>query len=122
MLPSTGHGFVKQSALGHRLCGRFPHLILLIAAALVVGGRVQVGHAQPEPQPLPQRNAPPQNIRFDQLPFDLLDQTYAILQDHKGFLWVGAEATGLFKYDGYTQQRFIHDPDDGSSLMITGCW
>ncbi len=107
---------MKQSPPRHSISGRLLRLILLVAAALVVGGRVEIGYAQPEPSSQPQRNAPPQHIRFDHVPFDLLDQTFAILQDHEGFLWAGGEATGLFKYDGYTFQRFVYDPDDPRSL------
>lgn len=39
----------------------------------------------------------------------------AVLQDHKGFLWIGTE-NGLNKFDGYTFQTFKHDPEDSTSL------
>ena len=39
----------------------------------------------------------------------------AILQDHKGFLWIGTE-NGLNKFDGYTFHSFRHDPEDTTSL------
>ncbi len=40
---------------------------------------------------------------------------YAILQDHKGFLWFGTE-DGLNKYDGYTFKTYRHNPSNQSSL------
>ena len=40
---------------------------------------------------------------------------YAILQDDKGFLWIGTK-DGLNKYDGYNFTYFKSDPSDSSSL------
>ncbi len=40
---------------------------------------------------------------------------YSILQDHKGFLWVGTES-GLCRYDGYSFKSYQYDPEDSSSL------
>lgn len=39
----------------------------------------------------------------------------AILQDKKGFLWIGT-ANGLNRYDGYTFTNFHHDPADPHSI------
>ena len=97
---------------------RIDHLIILIGTVLVVGGIVQVGHAQPGSQRVPPGNTLPQNIRFDHLSEALFFQTEALLQDHEGFLWVGA--AGLFKYDGYTRTRYVYDPDDPRSLSNIG--
>lgn len=40
---------------------------------------------------------------------------FAILQDRRGFLWVGT-AEGLNRYDGYDFVAFRHDPEDPASL------
>jgi ligand-binding sensor domain-containing protein/signal transduction histidine kinase len=40
---------------------------------------------------------------------------YAIVQDHKGFLWFGTE-DGLNRYDGYTFTVYRHDPQNTSSI------
>lgn len=46
---------------------------------------------------------------------------YAILQDHKGFIWFGTEG-GLNKYDGYQFTIFKHDPDDPDTLSDSLIW
>ena len=43
------------------------------------------------------------------------NSVYAVLQDHVGFLWVGAE-DGLNRYDGVQFIQFRHDPLDPGSL------
>jgi PAS domain S-box-containing protein len=40
---------------------------------------------------------------------------YSIIQDYKGFLWVGTEY-GLCRYDGYSFKLHQYDPEDPSSL------
>ncbi len=40
----------------------------------------------------------------------------AILQDIKGYIWIGTEGGGLNKYDGYTYTKFKFDPSDPNSL------
>lgn len=39
----------------------------------------------------------------------------AIIQDNKGFLWIGTQ-DGLDRYDGYRLTHFKHDPDDPHSI------
>ncbi|MFW5637289.1 MAG: ligand-binding sensor domain-containing protein, partial [Thermodesulfobacteriota bacterium] len=39
----------------------------------------------------------------------------SILQDRKGFLWIGTE-NGLNRYDGYSFKIFKHRPDDPASI------
>lgn len=58
------------------------------------------------------------NIRFDQISLEEgLSQSVvnAILQDRKGFLWVGTD-DGLNRYDGYSFTVFKPDTDDPTSL------
>ena len=43
------------------------------------------------------------------------DNVTAILQDSKGYLWIGT-ADGLNKYDGYTFTKYKFDPFDSNSL------
>lgn len=60
----------------------------------------------------------PQDIRIERLTMAQgLSQgsIFAILQDHKGFVWVGTQ-DGLNKYDGNGFQVFRHDPQDSTSL------
>jgi PAS domain S-box-containing protein len=40
---------------------------------------------------------------------------FAILQDKRGFIWLGTE-DGLNRYDGYHFVEYKHDPDDPTSL------
>lgn len=43
------------------------------------------------------------------------EHVFCILQDHRGFLWLGME-TGLTRYDGYTFKTYRHDPEDTTSI------
>jgi len=40
---------------------------------------------------------------------------YCMIQDHKGFLWIGTQ-DGLNKYDGYDFKAYKHDPENPNSL------
>ncbi len=40
---------------------------------------------------------------------------YSIMQDHKGFIWLGTQE-GLIRYDGYNFVSYTHDPLDSTSL------
>ncbi|MCF7859780.1 MAG: response regulator [Candidatus Cloacimonetes bacterium] len=40
---------------------------------------------------------------------------YSILQDSRGFLWIGTN-NGLNRFDGYNIKVYTHDPDDNRSL------
>ena len=58
------------------------------------------------------------DLRFKQLNIeDGLSQSRisAIVQDSKGFIWVGTE-DGLNRYDGYEFQIFTFDPKDSNSI------
>lgn len=57
-------------------------------------------------------------IKFEHLTIeDGLPQNtvFRILQDSRGFLWVGTE-NGLCRYDGYSFKPYQNDPEDPSSL------
>ncbi len=87
--------------------GLGPGIVLSMLMAVVV-------HAQPSPSL--ESTPPPSRLQFEHLATHPFNQTTAILQDHEGFLWLGQRGTGLFKFDGYTHQQYIHAPDDTTSL------
>jgi len=68
-----------------------------------------------------------QNLRFEHIGMEQglsNDQVRAILQDTKGYLWIGT-MDGLNKYDGYTFTKYLFDPTDSNSLsqnMIYTIW
>jgi diguanylate cyclase (GGDEF)-like protein/PAS domain S-box-containing protein len=43
------------------------------------------------------------------------DSVSLIFQDHTGFMWLATQG-GLFRYDGYSLRRYMHDPDRTDSL------
>lgn len=75
-----------------------------------------------DPNPAPASISPPipygKNIRFEQISLEEgLSQSVVnvILQDRKGFLWVGTD-DGLNRYDGYNFKIFKPDTSDPFSL------
>ncbi|HEX5170188.1 MAG TPA: two-component regulator propeller domain-containing protein [Cyclobacteriaceae bacterium] len=57
-----------------------------------------------------------ESLRFEQIGIEEgLAFITAILQDRKGFLWVGT-FDGLYKYDGYSFTKYQYDPFDPNSL------
>jgi diguanylate cyclase (GGDEF)-like protein len=63
-------------------------------------------------------------IRFDRLTIDegLSQSTVlSILQDSRGFIWVGTE-DGLNRYDGHGFRVYKHDPADPESLGHDAVW
>ncbi|MBX2822036.1 MAG: hypothetical protein KTR29_20250, partial [Rhodothermaceae bacterium] len=48
-----------------------------------------------------------------------LDGGGAVFQDRFGYMWFGT-FSGLYKYDGYEFEIFVHDPNDSTS--ISGSW
>jgi signal transduction histidine kinase/ligand-binding sensor domain-containing protein len=64
------------------------------------------------------RTGPVQNLRFERISIEqgLSHSTvYCILQDSKGFMWLGT-SDGLNKYDGYSFTVYRHNPNDPHSL------
>lgn len=41
---------------------------------------------------------------------------WSIVQDRQGFLWLGTDAGGLIRYDGFQFDTFRHNPEDSTSL------
>ncbi len=60
--------------------------------------------------------SPAQTAPFAFSHFTLDNNLYArtLMRDSKGFLWIGSD--GLFRYDGVSIRRFIHDPKNPLSL------
>ena len=119
-------GFVKTES--HRRI----YWLWLLAIALLAsacGGRVPLPTpatgALPTPTPPPQVGEAPARrslqgtrARFDRYNLEQgLSQSVAecVLQDSRGFLWVGTE-DGLNRFDGYGFKIYRHDPDDPHSL------
>ena len=48
----------------------------------------------------------------DRLPSSLIN---CIIQDHKGFVWVGTDY-GLSRFDGYRFINYLHDDKDTTSI------
>ncbi|MYM30233.1 diguanylate cyclase [Duganella sp. CY15W] len=40
----------------------------------------------------------------------------SLLQDKKGFIWVGTHTNGLYRYNGYQAVKYINNPGDPASL------
>ncbi|MFC1848917.1 two-component regulator propeller domain-containing protein [candidate division CSSED10-310 bacterium] len=45
-----------------------------------------------------------------------LSTIYSILQDHKGFLWLGGDSGGLVRYDSYYFKVYRHDAQEPTSI------
>ncbi|MBD3306154.1 hypothetical protein GF339_07185, partial [candidate division KSB3 bacterium] len=57
-------------------------------------------------------------IQFEHLRFEgelWQGKVYDIVQDAQGFIWFGTR-NGLYRYDGYTLQKYQHDPNDPTSI------
>src|SRR5437870_1466527 len=40
----------------------------------------------------------------------------SLMQDRKGFVWVGTHTNGLYRYNGYQAVKYINNPSDPRSL------
>jgi len=40
----------------------------------------------------------------------------SLLQDKRGFMWIGTQSNGLYRYDGYRATRYRSKPGDGGKL------
>ncbi|MBO6779429.1 MAG: response regulator [Rhodothermales bacterium] len=59
-----------------------------------------------------------QTAVFEQFPGTPVANSHvtAVLQDHLGYLWIGTQGEGLFRYDGYTFHQYAPDSKSRSSL------
>ncbi|MBU3927984.1 MAG: hypothetical protein KKB74_09270, partial [Bacteroidetes bacterium] len=44
------------------------------------------------------------------------DRISAMVEDHKGYVWIGTLGSGLVKYNGYTYYSFLFEPSNAFSL------
>ncbi len=83
---------------------RIKKAILILWSLLLFG---QLGRGQEE------------NIQFETLLDDFAISEMGIVndifQDNRGYIWVGTLA-GLFRFDGYDERLFTHEPRDSSSI------
>ena len=61
---------------------------------------------------------PTSDLRFKRLgALDAADLSImALLQDRQGFIWIGTNSAGLYRYDGYQASGYLHDPRNQRSL------
>src|SRR5690242_5182145 len=98
-----------------RLRSAHPRITRVLAGALAVLMAVGVARADEAPTSW---QAYQRNYHFQQLDDrDGLTQNSVtlIFQDHTGFMWFATQG-GLFRYDGYSLNRYTHDPDRANSL------
>ncbi len=55
----------------------------------------------------------------DGLPSNVIE---VILQDHRGYLWIGTTDEGLVRYDGYEMKVYKHMEGDATSLSPGTVW
>jgi len=62
--------------------------------------------------------APAPSLRFKKLgPLGADEPSMlSLLQDRKGFIWVGTHTNGLYRYNGYQTVKYINNPADPHSL------
>ncbi|MBY0556136.1 MAG: diguanylate cyclase [Burkholderiaceae bacterium] len=62
--------------------------------------------------------APAPSLRFKKLgPLDGDEPSMlSLLQDRKGFIWIGTHTNGLYRYNGYQAVKYINIPGDPHSL------
>jgi diguanylate cyclase (GGDEF)-like protein len=62
--------------------------------------------------------APTSPLRFQRLHAFSEDElsVLALLQDRQGYVWVGTQTSGLYRFDGYTAARYANSPHGPRSL------
>ncbi|WP_121357051.1 sensor histidine kinase [Flavisolibacter nicotianae] len=92
-------------------------VLFLLAGSFVAGAQQQAG-ASLQQQFRVKNPSPKESLYFEHIGIEEgLTNTgiTAILQDRKGFLWLGT-LDGLYRYDGYTFRKYQLDPFDPNSL------
>jgi ligand-binding sensor domain-containing protein/two-component sensor histidine kinase len=56
-----------------------------------------------------------QNINFGHFTLDHNLPAKFLMQDSKGYIWIGSD--GVFRFDGLTTKRFVHDSKNANSLI-----
>jgi ligand-binding sensor domain-containing protein/two-component sensor histidine kinase len=59
-----------------------------------------------------------QNINFGHFTLDHNLPAKFLMQDSKGYIWIGSD--GVFRFDGLTTKRFVHDSKNINSLINNG--
>ena len=62
--------------------------------------------------------APTSELRFQRLPSLGADQlsTISLIQDQQGFVWIGTNNAGLYRYNGYKSEKYQHQASNPRSL------
>ena len=97
----------------HSFCERSMLLLLACSLAASLALPVQLASGQTG-----DRNARPQQIRFERVPLPDVggsSSITSIAQDQDGFLWLGTWS-GLYRYDGYDFTVYRHNPLDSTSI------
>ena len=68
--------------------------------------------------PSPAEAAPAPSLRFKKLgPLGADEPSMlSLMQDKKGYIWVGTHTNGLYRYNGYQAVKYINNPNDSHSL------
>jgi len=56
-----------------------------------------------------------QNISFSHFTLEHNLPAQFLMQDSKGYIWIGSD--GVFRFDGLTTKRFVHDSKNANSLV-----
>jgi signal transduction histidine kinase/ligand-binding sensor domain-containing protein len=49
-----------------------------------------------------------------------LNMVRSIYRDHRGYLWIGNQRTGLMRYDSYNIKTYLNQPENPSSISSNG--
>lgn len=100
LLPENVNASIVQRGVAPRA---FVGFLLVVAGLYALSARRTCAQAV---------RPPPRFERLDGLSHNTV---LSILQDRRGFLWIGT-ADGLNRYDGYEVEIYRHDPRDSTSL------
>lgn len=94
----------------------FAALLLLLLLSMLAGRPVLVGNAGAATTAAAVTSTP--SLRFKKLgPLGGDEPSMlSLMQDRKGFIWVGTHTNGLYRYNGYHAVKYTHKPSDPGSL------